>query len=470
MTESEDTARRPARWNPLAWLLILVSLFLMLWLTPRLTPIESSEIEDEASALAILKIQSRVVMGLEQLTPEAAESEAADLDLLAISPQTTAAVAGLKLLRNSDENGKEQAIELLDRELELEDSTMSASARRLLTDLKSIVEGVSGVAILDEYEISPYYFDYYRLASLPEDDPARVEFRKRSLQTAVGYVGGIVAVLGLAFLGLILLLVALARQSNGKRLFLFEERLPLDGVLLTGFALYLFIMAAGQVLSVLVANAGEIDAFPTDVAYAVSGALGVGAMVASVIIGFLYPRWRGMDFAVYRRRMGWHRGQGFFKEAFNGLTGYIAMLPIFLIGVVGTILLGLILNFFAAEDAAAEPVSHPIVSQLAEGGIAIKIGMFLLAAVMAPLFEETMFRGALYRSLRGKWNFLASGLMSGFIFAIIHPQGIIAVPALMAMGFGFAMIREWRDSLIAPMVAHAVHNGTLVTAMLFAFG
>jgi membrane protease YdiL (CAAX protease family) len=46
----------------------------------------------------------------------------------------------------------------------------------------------------------------------------------------------------------------------------------------------------------------------------------------------------------------------------------------------------------------------------------------------------------------------------------------MAVPALMALGFIFAMLREWRGSLIAPITAHALNNGMVVTALLILFG
>ena len=48
------------------------------------------------------------------------------------------------------------------------------------------------------------------------------------------------------------------------------------------------------------------------------------------------------------------------------------------------------------------------------------------------------------------------------IFAALHPQGVFAIPALAGIGIGFSLLREWRDSLIAPMVAHAINNGALV--------
>lgn len=76
--------------------------------------------------------------------------------------------------------------------------------------------------------------------------------------------------------------------------------------------------------------------------------------------------------------------------------------------------------------------------------------------------EETVFRGAFYRSLRFGNGVLIAGLVNGVIFAALHPQGWMGIPALTAMGFGFALIREWRDSLIAPMTAHAINNGLLV--------
>jgi membrane protease YdiL (CAAX protease family) len=38
------------------------------------------------------------------------------------------------------------------------------------------------------------------------------------------------------------------------------------------------------------------------------------------------------------------------------------------------------------------------------------------------------------------------------------------------LGFGFAMMREWRGSLIAPMVAHFLHNATIMTFAILFFG
>ena len=117
--------------------------------------------------------------------------------------------------------------------------------------------------------------------------------------------------------------------------------------------------------------------------------------------------------------------------------------------------------------------SHPIIDYLARGNWWTWVQVMIVACILAPIVEETMFRGVLYRNLRemtNRWaftlSFLSSALLASFIFAVIHPQGLIFVPLLMALAFGFSILREWRGSLIAPMVGHAIQNG-LVTTLVF---
>jgi membrane protease YdiL (CAAX protease family) len=116
---------------------------------------------------------------------------------------------------------------------------------------------------------------------------------------------------------------------------------------------------------------------------------------------------------------------------------------------------------------------HPVVGWLLEGGWWEKLQVVFLASVLAPLVEETLFRGILYRQLRdGTHRFgyvgsvLASGLATSFVFAAIHPQGWIAVPALMALAMAFTLAREWRGTLLPAMIAHGLNNGLLTCALI----
>ena len=76
-----------------------------------------------------------------------------------------------------------------------------------------------------------------------------------------------------------------------------------------------------------------------------------------------------------------------------------------------------------------------------------------------------MFRGLLYRYLRERSRHrgllpsaMLSALLSSFLFAVIHPQGLAAVPVLMGLACGFCLVREWRGSLLSSIAAHGLNN------------
>jgi hypothetical protein len=99
------------------------------------------------------------------------------------------------------------------------------------------------------------------------------------------------------------------------------------------------------------------------------------------------------------------------------------------------------------------------------------IAVLVLAAIVAPIVEETLFRGVFYRHLRdatrpmGVFSVIFSALVVNTIFAIIHPQGLIAAPALAALACGFVVGREWRGTLVVSMLAHGINNAIMVTLL-----
>ena len=102
---------------------------------------------------------------------------------------------------------------------------------------------------------------------------------------------------------------------------------------------------------------------------------------------------------------------------------------------------------------------------ITEGNPQTILLVFTLAVVAAPLIEEVMFRGLLYRHLRdltARWRIAisvaVSCLANALIFAIIHPQGWLALAPLAALAMGCCILREWRGSLIAPITLHFANN------------
>lgn len=239
-------------------------------------------------------------------------------------------------------------------------------------------------------------------------------------------------------------------------------------------ALFVWSLAAVRVL-------GDAAAW----AVVAAGLGGAGLAVVGVLgfvlqwatgLAVLWPVWRGgVGWGAWRWAVGWHaRGggaAGFLKEMVLGLCGYLAGLPI--VAVMFAVSLAL-LGLFEATP------SHPVQEMVRGAGVWGLAVVFVLACLWAPFVEELVFRGVLYHHLRGLLGLgslgsgvcgmVVSGVVSGVIFAAIHPQGLLLTPALASLGFVFAMIREWRGSVAGAITAHAVHNAAVVSLAVAVLG
>ena len=190
------------------------------------------------------------------------------------------------------------------------------------------------------------------------------------------------------------------------------------------------------------------------------GLLG-GILVQVLSLGALaWPLVRGVSFGETLGLIGLSRRDLSLREIPAGILGNLAFWPVMLVLLCCTA--GLIQSFPNAPTP-----EHPLPMQLSKGTrFDWLLGVFA-AVVMAPLVEEIFFRGFLYRHLREssrtagtRPSFWISTLISSVLFASIHPQGILGVPALGGLATLFCVLRETRNSLIAPMTAHAMVNGT----------
>lgn len=114
---------------------------------------------------------------------------------------------------------------------------------------------------------------------------------------------------------------------------------------------------------------------------------------------------------------------------------------------------------------APEP-SHPISEELrlAEGAPMMLLSLFFVAAMVAPFFEEVVFRGLLTPALGAALrNPVLAVVISSVLFALIHPQGPTIWPALAGTGAVAAIVAYQTQSLIPAIVMHAVHNGLILT-------
>lgn len=159
--------------------------------------------------------------------------------------------------------------------------------------------------------------------------------------------------------------------------------------------------------------------------------------------------------------LGFLGGRSLAVEAGYGILGYLGTIPLILLAVLITAQIA----HFTGQDGS-EGV-HPIVPLLGResDNQLVKAMIFLLAVVIAPITEEIIFRGYFYRFLRSRYDTANSIFISAALFSGIHPQGMVGFFPLLAIGIGLAVLREWRGSIIAPIVMHAFLNGMTLVIM-----
>lgn len=110
--------------------------------------------------------------------------------------------------------------------------------------------------------------------------------------------------------------------------------------------------------------------------------------------------------------------------------------------------------------AFGQRAQEPIVPFFGEGAWAF-VSVFGVAAILAPLVEEILFRGFLFGGLRTRLSPLRAALVSGAIFGAIHLQPL-AFPALFLLGVLLALLYHRTGSLWAPILMHFCINAFAV--------
>jgi membrane protease YdiL (CAAX protease family) len=62
-----------------------------------------------------------------------------------------------------------------------------------------------------------------------------------------------------------------------------------------------------------------------------------------------------------------------------------------------------------------------------------------------------------------------AAIITAAAFGVMHGYHFIMLTPVISLGVMFALMREWRGSLIGPIFAHMLHNGTLVALLIVIF-
>jgi len=291
---------------------------------------------------------------------------------------------------------------------------------------------------------------------LDDDDPLRKPIVTGFIPIAVLLIGVFLVVGFSTLAGMVLLVLGIVNLATGKMRLRFKAPAPGGSVFLETYALFL---AAFAVLSIgLFVLSVKID--PD------YGAWAIPLQWALIIV----PAWallRGMKSKDWRQAIGLHSGEGVLKEIGCGFLVYLASIPVYMVGVAITVIVLLIQGMMAASSGEElEPMSNPIFDLISDSNAWIILLVFSLATIWAPIAEELIFRGALFRHMSGRLHWVLAAFFSALLFAYMHSYGPFMVAPLIALGFMFAFMRQWRGSIIAPMTAHFIHNATLIGFMI----
>jgi membrane protease YdiL (CAAX protease family) len=131
---------------------------------------------------------------------------------------------------------------------------------------------------------------------------------------------------------------------------------------------------------------------------------------------------------------------------------------------------------FVLRDASDRPVNLPtqISTDLTGWGL---VSFAIFAVIAAPVLEEFVFRGLLFRSIADRHGFWAGGIVSAVAFGAFHlltPGQGLDVLALgithVGTGLGLAWIYWWRRNLLASIAGHAAFNLIAVVAIIAGLG
>lgn len=97
---------------------------------------------------------------------------------------------------------------------------------------------------------------------------------------------------------------------------------------------------------------------------------------------------------------------------------------------------------------------------------ALLVLMVLLVVLLAPISEELIFRGGLYRFLKARFSFWHAAISSSVLFSLMHMNVMSFLP-LMILGILLCLAYEKSGSLKVPILIHAIFNlNTVIVIVL----
>ena len=157
---------------------------------------------------------------------------------------------------------------------------------------------------------------------------------------------------------------------------------------------------------------------------------------------------------------------GFYKEPLSALGFTTQRVPrALLFGAVGFVVAFIgaaVVGFPVEQQFGVDPTQQALSESATEPGLFPLV--FLSGIIIAPIAEEIVFRGYMYKAFRDRFKPAYAIILSAALFSIIHLEWRAAL-SLFVIGVVLAYVYEKTGNLMAPITVHILNNAV---AFLFA--
>lgn len=259
-------------------------------------------------------------------------------------------------------------------------------------------------------------------------------------------------------------------------------------------AAYILLLAAGTVAAVLTLRVALRRGFPWEACgqairnRAVSGRDGLA--VTGIVIVLLLATWYtatwlrhpapalllilqgiGLDLLglgalawyLHHRGRVWNEALGLHWQAFPasfrpGIIFYLSVLPFVFFS-------SLVYQGLLSANGYPPSLQDVALLLTADHPLWMRIYMLFMACVLAPAFEESLFRGVLFPLFARRLGIGSGVFLSSLIFAAIHCHTPSLVP-LCVVATGFSLAYLVTGSLWVPIIMHGLFNGVNLALLL----
>lgn len=184
-----------------------------------------------------------------------------------------------------------------------------------------------------------------------------------------------------------------------------------------------------------------------------------GTLTAVLLGGLTLPAAAVVWCVVRRSTVLTARSVGFRRPTWR-LLHLLWQIPVFF--VVAIAVSGIVLTTLFGGGGDSGGVSSTAAElQDMGGGAFVILALWLLVAVVTPLWEEVLFRGILFQALAARMPWFLAALAGGAVFAAIHiaPQALAYV---FVLGVTCCLLLRFHRNLWAPIALHVVNNSLIV--------